>query len=126
MKHDSKELSEPFSVRLFELSSPLKVTSDKESIKPGKIIRRALRLYLGKASRDYSKDLSSLFDAIQVLRKDFARVGGNLNQLTHFFNSKGIVDLEDLQKNHEDLREEFKALSQLLKKVEKEIKWELK
>ena len=126
MTHDNKELSEPFSVRLKELSAPLKVVSDKENVKPAKIIRRALRLYLGKTNRDYSNDISALFDALQMFRKDFSRVGGNLNQLTHFFNSKGTVDLEDLQKNHEDLREEFKLLSQLLKKIEKEIKWELK
>lgn len=126
MTHDKKKLSEPFTVRLMELSEPLQFSSDKESVQPGKIIRRALRLYLGKANRDYSKDLSSLFDALQVFRKDFSRVGGNLNQLTHFFNSTEKVDLEDLQNNHEELREEFKSLSQLLKKIEKDIKWQLK
>lgn len=57
----------------------------------------------------------ALLDELALLRSDLGRIGGNLNQIAHYFNMIGDVRRDRLAQVHDDLRLEFARLSRKLK-----------
>ena len=87
MKHKKgRKLSATYSIRLGDLAEPLVVEAEKEEVDPSKIIHRAVRNYLKDSKNPDRETYESLLDSLNFFRQDFARVGGNLNQLARCFN----------------------------------------
>lgn len=85
------------------------------------LVRQALRTELHPDHQ--AIDPRPLILAVDALRIDLARVGGNLNQLAHGFNMQGQVafDRDALALAHDDLREEFRKVVAKLIEVERAL-----
>ena len=101
----------PTWVRLDELADRLKRKASDEKVKPSRIIRRAIRAYLD--NKNY-ENMEELAQELKAIRSDFARVGGNLNQIALYFNMNDKVKHNELAKSHEDLQVKFGKLKDLL------------
>lgn len=115
-----------FDFRLGDLAPALEKRAASESKVAGKpvplakIMRRALRDYLdgGDNALPYF-DTLELIDTIESLRRDLAKVGGNLNQLAYQFNIHGHLNNDDdLAKVHAELRVEFRKITETLRELE--------
>jgi hypothetical protein len=60
-----------------------------------------------------SKILSAAFD----LKKELSKIGGNLNQIAHYFNTHQHLVEGDLHQQHRALQESLKATTTLLSEV---------
>lgn len=115
------------SFRLGDLVPALEKRAASESRAAGrpvshaKIVKRALRAYLGVGDALPYFDATELIEAQKGLRLDLARVGGNLNQLAHTFNIHSQVDERELAKIHDELRDEFRRIMAVLKGVESDL-----
>lgn len=104
--------------RLGPLLAPLDALAKKEGTTSAVIIRRALRAYLdGRAPAD----LGGAIEALDRLRYDLSRVGGNLNQIAYAFNMDEGLDRDALAIVHDQLRAEFKTLAVTLKELRHEL-----
>lgn len=113
-----------FSFRLGDLAPAIARRAASETkaaghpISHAKIIKRAVRAYLEGGDGLPYFDVTKMIDALHGLRLDLARVGGNLNQLSHQFNIHNQVDDDELAKAHADLRVEFRGVMATLKEIE--------
>ncbi len=71
------------------------------------LIREILIWYINK--RDISRAVEFL-DELKMFRQEFARIGGNLNQIARSYNMSEQINRNKLEKVHEELRQEFKSL----------------
>lgn len=100
----------------------LKVLNDhceETNTKQSTVIRKALYQYFSEG--DFS-DVGLFRAELIEFRNEFARVGGNLNQISHFFNMHGGVQVAELANAHTALREDFKKITNLLKKALKMLR----
>lgn len=86
------------------------------------LVRQALRVYLHPDQK--AVDPRPLLAALDQLRLDLSRVGGNLNQLAHGFNMHGpaAFNRDALAASHDELREEFRKVIAKLLEVERGIR----
>lgn len=86
------------------------------------LVRAALRVYL--QPNNQVQDFRPLIATLGELRVDLSRVGSNLNQLAHGFNSSGPVafDRDALAVSHDELRAEFRRLMQQLNELERGLR----
>ena len=113
-------------VRLGELATPFSSRMAAESEKndqrvtPSFLVRQAVADYLdgqpGKAAA-----LLELSQAFADFRADFARVGGNLNQLTRFFNIHHELEPSSLSAELREVRRQHLALIEILKRLSHEL-----
>lgn len=61
---------------------------------------------------------------VRDLRIELSKVGGNLNQLARSFNQVHYVNQEQLEKNHQDIRNQQNKVVQLVKRIEDEVREE--
>lgn len=111
-----KSYSATPSIRLNELAGPLLRRAEEEDTKPAEVIRRALKSYL-EAPR--IADTAGLLAELRALRTDLARVGNNLNQIAHRFNTQEQADPgpHELETLFADMRRVFWDATQLTKAV---------
>lgn len=112
------------SFRLESYGPRLDALAEKEDVKAAVILRRALAAYMdgpgGLAGS--SEELAALTAQLGQLRADLARVGGNLNQVAHAFNMDEPLDRDALAAVHQELRQEFGRLADLLQGVRNAVK----
>jgi hypothetical protein len=106
------------SVRLGELKAAVEDRAAHEGLRNiSVLIRTAVRLYLADADKSDLVHLENMADEIREFRKDFSRIGGNLNQLALVFNTEDTVEESALQIVHRSLQKEFKTVSVTLKEI---------
>lgn len=107
--------------RLGALSPLLDNRAKHEKVKASVVMRRALREYIGKGSPAASSDTALLVSALERTRLELSRIGGNLNQLAHAFNiDERMLKVDDLKRAHDELREQFRALTVQLCEIQNE------
>ena len=113
----------PTPIRLGDLKELAQKRVETEGIKNlSVLVRSAVRLYLTGASQGELRQLERLIEELIGFRRDFSRVGGNLNQLTHFFNRSGELRESELRQMHMRLQAEFKTIIALLREIESELR----
>jgi len=83
-----------------------------------KLLRYCIRKALsekdnGMSPEQANKILVSVFD----LKKELSKVGGNLNQIAHYFNTHNHLIEGDLHRQHRDLQDSLRKTTQLLSEV---------
>lgn len=68
-----------------------------------------------------AEELALLRAEVELLRRELAPVGGNLNQLTHLFNMHHPTDVSHVERQHHKLIRVFATISQQLKRLEKSL-----
>ena len=68
-----------------------------------------------------SDELASLRIEVELLRRELAPVGGNLNQLAYFFNTDKDIKIEQVEKQHEALILQFSQIIESLRNIEREL-----
>jgi len=84
-------------------------------------VRSALRHFLAGRDSRSAAALEELTAELAGLRRDFAPVGSNLNQIAYAYHRKGSVDHAALARNHFAMQEQFKGMAKLLRKVLHEL-----
>lgn len=109
-------MASPTSVRLTEgLSLELEGHIEKNGGNPSQVIRQSLRAFFDSAPVPHQLDL--LNENLENMRRDLAKVGGNLNQTAHYFNIHNDLSRDDLAVHHQELRREFRRLADLFKEI---------
>lgn len=57
-----------------------------------------------------SEDARDLIEATRELKREMSSIGGNLNQLAHYFNMRGDLAPDELDRQHKALSKELKAI----------------
>jgi predicted DNA-binding protein YlxM (UPF0122 family) len=76
------------------------------------LIREILLKHVNK--HEINRSVAFL-DELKMFRQEFARIGGNLNQIAKSYNTSEQLNYSDLEKTHEELRQEFKKIIKELK-----------
>jgi hypothetical protein len=86
------------------------------------LVRQALRVYLQPGQQVF--DTRPMIASLDQLRADLARVGSNLNQLSHGFNMHGpaAFNRDALAGSHEELREEFRKIMSCLLDIDRDLR----
>lgn len=97
--------------RLGPLSQLLDNRAKRDQVKAAVVVRRALREYLSKGAPAASADTALLVAALEQIRLELSRIGGNLNQLAHAFNmDERMLDRTGLAAVHRELQTQFGTL----------------
>jgi hypothetical protein len=92
------------------------------SMTQSKFIRWCISQALSEETLAMSpEDAAELLNEIRLLRRALSNIGGNLNQIAHYFNTHSYLIESDLSHQHESLRDEFKTVIDTLRKVESKI-----
>jgi hypothetical protein len=111
-----KKIPPPTVIRLRDLDPLVEQRAEAETGgNKSKLIRLALKSYLGGASR--IADTAGLLAEVRALRTDLARIGNNLNQVAHRVNAEETTDPEELKTLFADMRRVFWDATQLTKTV---------
>ncbi|MFA7346285.1 MAG: plasmid mobilization relaxosome protein MobC [Desulfurivibrionaceae bacterium] len=86
------------------------------------VIRRALDAYLSDRTPGEHAGLAELTKAVKDFQADMARVGGNLNQIAHYYNIHDTIQPHELAAEHKELRRQFQALMTLIKKIHEQLR----
>jgi uncharacterized protein YpuA (DUF1002 family) len=86
------------------------------------VIRRALDAYLSNLTPGEHAGLAELTKAVKDFQADFARVGGNLNQIAHYYNIHDTIQPHELAAEHKELRRQFQALMTIIKKTHEQLR----
>ncbi|MHC1753004.1 plasmid mobilization relaxosome protein MobC [Humidesulfovibrio sp.] len=101
----------------FGLLTPLLVKrATAEGASVSSIVRRAARLYL--ANQELPK-VEQFQDELEHLRREVARIGGNLNQVAVHMNFEGTLKTTELGQAHIELQKLFGEMVTLYKRMEK-------
>jgi hypothetical protein len=68
-----------------------------------------------------AEELALLRAEVELLRRELAPVGGNLNQLAHLFNMHHPTDVSHVERQHHKLIRVFSSISKQLKSIEKSL-----
>ena len=118
-----KNTDTPFRIRLQELGPLVESRADAETGgNISKLIRRALDAYLSARTPGEHAGLAELAKVVKELQADMARVGGNLNQLAHYYNIHDTIQPHELAAEHKELRRQFQALMTIIKKTHEQIR----
>lgn len=118
-----KNTDTPFRIRLQELGPLVESRAEAETGgNRSKLIRRALDAYLSDRTPGEHAGLAELAKAVRELQADMARVGGNLNQLAHYYNIHDTIQPHELAAEHKELRRQFQALMTLIKKIHEQLR----
>ena len=113
----------PFRIRLQELGPLVESRADAETGgNRSKLIRKALDAYLSDRTPGEHAGLAELTKAIKDLRADMARVGGNLNQIAHYYNIHDTIQPHELAAEHKELRRQFQALMTIIKRTHEQLR----
>lgn len=86
------------------------------------VMRRALDAYLSDRTPGEHAGLAELTKAVKDFQADMARVGGNLNQIAHYYNIHDTIQPHELAAEHKELRRQFQALMTLIKKIHEQLR----
>jgi uncharacterized phage infection (PIP) family protein YhgE len=101
------------SFRLTErIGLELKTLMAKEKKTASEIMRKAVLFYAARGTV-LSADMDVIFQELFELKLNFARIGGNLNQIARYFNTAAELKPE-IEENLSELKEEVKELSSFL------------
>lgn len=118
-----KNTDTPFRIRLQELGPLVESRAEAETGgNRSKLIRRALDAYLSARTPGEHAGLAELAKAVRELQADMARVGGNLNQLAHYYNIHDTIQPHELAVEHKELRRQFQALMTIIKKIHEQLR----
>lgn len=115
-------------VRVGELADVLAERAAKETEITGRkipvsaVIRKALDAYLSNLTPGEHAGLAELTKAVKDFQADFARVGGNLNQIAHYYNIHDTIQPHELAAEHKELRRQFQALMTIIKKTHEQLR----
>lgn len=112
------------SMRLGELGPRVDLLAAQEGVKASTIVRRALMAYLegDRSPAASDQQMAVLSVELTSMRRDMARVGGNLNQLAFAFNLGEESSRSHLASTHAELQAEFGRLATLLNEVRNAVK----
>lgn len=97
--------------RLGVLAELLDNCARHDKVKAAVVVRRALREYITKGTPAPSADVALLVTALEQIRMELSRIGGNLNQLAHAFNmDERMLDRAGLATVHRELQAQFSTL----------------
>jgi hypothetical protein len=114
-------------VRVGELADALAERAVRETEITGRkvpisaVIRQALDAYLSNRAPGEHAGLAALTKAVKDFQADFARVGGNLNQLAHYYNIHDTIQPHELAAEHQELRRQFRALMTLIQRIHEQF-----
>jgi len=111
-------ISENPSVRLLGTKEQLQDYTVKTGLTVSKVIRKALKEFFKNQN---IADTERVLMEIRQSRISMSRVGGNLNQIAHYFNLTGSVYPDSLKATHEALQREFGSIMTLFKKIENDL-----
>lgn len=103
--------------RLLSLHDKFYDYVDEQDKKASVIIRHFIKNGLEGAGGLSVEQHDELKNEICELRKSLIKIGGNLNQVAHYFNIHENIKESDLQKSHEELTNALKATTKSLNKV---------
>ncbi|MHB1185076.1 MAG: plasmid mobilization relaxosome protein MobC [Desulfobulbia bacterium] len=113
----------PVRIRLKELGPEVDRRAEAETGgNRSKLIRRALDAYLSARTPGEHAGLAELAKAVRELQTDMARVGGNLNQIAHYYNIHDSIQPHELAAEHKELRRQFQALMTIIKKIHEQLR----
>jgi len=101
-----------------ELENNLIEFAEKDGRKPSELIRLFVQAGI---SGNQVTDVRPLVKALDQLTREMSRVGGNLNQIAHYFNIRDKVDESKLAKNHKLLQANFKLIIKQIKAIRREL-----
>lgn len=85
------------------------------------VIRLALDAYLSNRTPGEHAGLVELTKAVKDFQADFARVGGNLNQIAHYYNIHDTIQPHELAAEHQELRRQFRALMTIIQRIHEQL-----
>lgn len=107
-----------------ELARKLQERAASTETNRSKVIRQALQAYLSArlpAAEAEAAAFAELARAVNEFRIDFGHVGGNLNQLAHYYNIHGEVQPDTEAAAHRELLRQFMALRTILRRINDEL-----
>lgn len=123
-----EKVAERITVRFGDLAGALAERAVQETDVAGHkvtvstVIRRALESYLDDRPAGDPGVYAELAKEVAKLVADMGRVGGNLNQLAHYFNVHDALQPHELAAEHKELRRQFNALMTVLKRINAELR----
>lgn len=86
-----------------------------------------MRFCLKKALENNEYDLApevaeEMINALFKLTRELAKIGGNLNQIAHYFNIHERLNESDLRASHEELQERLKDATKTLNELMNEFR----
>jgi len=95
-----------------------KITAEKEeSIS---LVARRL-IVMGLENKKTYIDLDPIIYELHNFSTVMSRIGGNLNQLSHYFNMNQTVDEDELKLVHKALRMKFSEIARCLKTIKNKL-----
>lgn|GEM_PF-1966460 len=118
----------PFRIRLQGLGPRVEQRAAAETERTGRrvtlshVVRRALETYLDDRPAGDPGVYGELAEQVAKLVADMGRVGGNLNQLAHYYNIHDTIQSDELAVEHKELRRQFGVLMTVLKGINAELR----
>jgi hypothetical protein len=113
----------PFRIRLQELGPLVESRAEAETGgNKSKLVRLALDAYLSNRTPGEHAGLAALTKAVKDFQADFARVGGNLNQIAHYYNIHDTIQPHELAAEHKELRRQFQALMTIIQRTHEQLR----
>lgn len=117
------QLNPPRTIRFDEnlelaiLEAGITAPDASDSVKSRQFSKTVRRLCRESLSGSRTTDLDSAFERLEILRREIAPIGSNLNQIATGFNSDGHLYGEGLAGVHSDLQKQFAELTAVLKEL---------
>jgi hypothetical protein len=122
-----ERVAERITVRFGDLAGALAERAAQETEAAGQkvtvsvVIRRALGSYLGDRPAGDPGVYGELAKQVANLVADMGRIGGNLNQIAHYYNIHDTIQPHELAAEHKELRRQFNVLMVVLKGIKTEL-----
>jgi len=92
---------------------------EEKKIKMSTAIRRLI--VMGLDENKLYLDVEPIIFELHEFSCDMARIGGNLNQLSHYFNMDDVVDDNELKLVHKALQVKFSEIARFLKALKRKL-----
>lgn len=118
-----KNRRESFNFRLLETLDDFYDFIEEKGISRSTALRYFIKEGLTETKNEISPECAE--DFLQVLfkqKKELAKIGGNLNQIAHYFNIHEHLHESDLRANHEKLQVQLKDVTKVLRDLMNEFR----
>lgn len=99
-----------------------KAEQDNPKLTPSKFIRFCIRTALTEQNAMNPEQANHVLTGLNNLKKELSKIGGNMNQIAHYFNIHDHLIESDLKQQHLTIKDQLKEVNNLLSEVQNGIR----